>query len=159
MTLCFVLHRSCSYIIYGSLPVRETPAMANNDSTTPAETQPQQSTHLNGGDDPNPLRSLCTQLHKQVEAFLAEEFQEETLTNAQKQCQHSLKIIHEALDRYPYVQLSLSRATFSPHHTLPKKRRRRRKSRPIPLIHLPHLSTATQPSPSPTTAVKTASSS
>ncbi|KAL8714326.1 MAG: hypothetical protein Q9220_001657 [cf. Caloplaca sp. 1 TL-2023] len=54
------------------------------------------------------LRTLCTSLHHQITAFLQEDVPTETLKAAQAQTRHSLKIIQEALDRYPLHTLSLS---------------------------------------------------
>ncbi|KAL9126423.1 MAG: hypothetical protein Q9217_004515 [Psora testacea] len=61
---------------------------------------------LNG--EAHPLRTLCTELHKKIEAFLQEDIEEERLKAVQAQCRHSLSIIQEALDKYPLHTLSLS---------------------------------------------------
>ncbi|KAL9104553.1 MAG: hypothetical protein Q9163_000527 [Psora crenata] len=56
---------------------------------------------LNG--EAHPLRLLCTELHTKIEAFLQKDIEEERLRAVQAQCRHSLDIIHEALNRYPYI--------------------------------------------------------
>lgn len=61
----------------------------------------------NGSADAESLHTLCKRLHSQVEAFLAEDFKEEIFRNTQRQCRHSLSIIHEALEKYPYVHYKL----------------------------------------------------
>ncbi|KAL8954092.1 MAG: hypothetical protein Q9222_000071 [Ikaeria aurantiellina] len=78
----------------------ETVPSTANDKVPNGDTLPSQSS--------DSLRSLCTTLHNQITAFLQEDVQTETLRAAQAQTKHSLKIIQEALDRYPLHTLSLS---------------------------------------------------
>ena len=77
----------------------ETNAYDTTYNAGPTEQAP--SGNSNGNVDPTPLRALCTDLHSQIEAFLQEDVETEVLRNVQKQCRHSLRIIQEALDRYP----------------------------------------------------------
>ena len=76
--------------------------MTENESTS-ANGIPDINEHVMQNGHVNPLRILCAQLHEQIEAFLQEDIQEERLKAVQAQCRHSLDIIQEALDRYPYV--------------------------------------------------------
>ncbi|KAL8854365.1 MAG: hypothetical protein Q9221_000852 [Calogaya cf. arnoldii] len=58
--------------------------------------------------DSDSLRSLCTNLHSQITAFLQEDVETETLRAVQAQTKKSLAIIQQALDRYSLPSLSLS---------------------------------------------------
>lgn len=52
--------------------------------------------------DSNTLRILCARLHSRITAFLDENVKSARLQAVQAQTRLSLKIIQEALDRYPY---------------------------------------------------------
>ncbi len=57
-------------------------------------------------DDESPsLRSLCARLNARITAFLQEDVKADRLKSAQAQTRISLKIIQEALDKYPQVLL------------------------------------------------------
>ena len=60
----------------------------------------------NGGIDP--LRILCSEVRRSIDAFLQKDFTEEVLWSVQLQCRNSLDIIREAIDRYPLATLALS---------------------------------------------------
>ena len=65
-----------------------------------------QQTAVNG--DSHSLRSLCSELHQKIESFLQEDVEKEKLRAVQAQCRHSLAIVQEAIDRYPYIFSALS---------------------------------------------------
>ena len=69
--------------------------------TEPSSEPKTPSTKIVNGNSSAPLRDLCAELHKEVEAFLQEDVKTETLKSAQRQCRHSLDIISEAIERYP----------------------------------------------------------
>lgn len=71
--------------------------LANGHSDTSPPQNP-----IVGGDN-SPLRELCTRLNAQITTFLHEDVKTERLKATQAQTRISLKIIQEALDRYPQV--------------------------------------------------------
>lgn len=85
---------------------------------------------------PSPLRTLCAELHEQVMAFLQEDVQTETLRNVQCQCWHTITIISDALENYPYLHIFLQPLTspaetdLQTRHPLPLLQRRQRLPRP-----------------------------
>ena len=98
----------------------------------------QQLTNAENGNS-TPLRTLCADLHTKIEAFLQEDVKTEILKNVQTQCRHSLSIISEALEKYPYaiplfrpprnpiaetINLTNPFTTFKSHLPLPLLQRR-----------------------------------
>lgn len=56
----------------------------------------------------SPLRALCSELHEKVFTFLQQKAETEILKNVQAQCRHTISIIHDAIERYPYALNPLS---------------------------------------------------
>lgn len=68
---------------------------------------------LTNGSSSVSLDDVCAQLHQQVQSFLQEDVETEILRSVQKQCRHSLVIIHEAIKDYPYAFCPLVSPIFS----------------------------------------------
>ena len=68
-------------------------ASTNEETTATQETN-------NNDNDGDSLRTLCSKIHAQVEAFLQEDVKTERLRRTQDRTRVSLDIIKEALQRY-----------------------------------------------------------